>query len=79
MSCKMVTIVANISLHIPAFFVILAIFILSFAHSINHLTEVNYRSLDCLPNDDGTAPNCQTMRDEFPVNYFQSVGDLLLH
>ncbi|KAF9961425.1 hypothetical protein BGZ72_003682 [Mortierella alpina] len=72
--CKVVTIVVNILLHIPAFFVILAIFILAFAHSINHLTEVNYRSVNCLSNDDGAAPDCQTIRDEFPLNYFQSVS-----
>ncbi|KAF9961426.1 hypothetical protein BGZ72_003683 [Mortierella alpina] len=72
--CKVVTIVVNILLHIPAFFVILAIFILAFAHSINHLTESNYRSAHCLPNEDGTIPRCQTMRDEFPLGYFQSVS-----
>ncbi|OAQ28563.1 hypothetical protein K457DRAFT_20118 [Linnemannia elongata AG-77] len=74
--CKVVTIVVNILLQIPAFFIILAIFILSFAHSINHLTEVNFRASDCQPDaEDATEPSiCNAQRSEFPKNYFQSVS-----
>ncbi|KAF8980464.1 hypothetical protein BGZ52_003913, partial [Haplosporangium bisporale] len=74
--CKVVTIVVNILLEIPAFFAIMAIFILSFAHSINHLTEVNFRAVDCqLDPADAMSPSvCNTKRSEFPTNYFQSVS-----
>lgn len=74
--CKVVTVVVNILLQIPAFFIILAVFILSFAHSINHLTEVNFRASDCQPDaEDVTAPSiCNAQRSEFPKNYFQSVS-----
>ncbi|KAF9350457.1 hypothetical protein BGX26_011360 [Mortierella sp. AD094] len=71
--CEVVTIVVNILLRIPAFFAILAVFILAFAHSINHLIEVNFRS-SCEQSQDGTTSNCQTMRDEFPRDYLQSVS-----
>ncbi|KAG0007686.1 hypothetical protein BGZ80_004368, partial [Entomortierella chlamydospora] len=71
--CEVVTIVVNILLRIPAFFAILAVFILAFAHSINHLIEVNFRS-SCVQSQDGTTSDCQTMRDEFPRGYLQSVS-----
>ncbi|KAF9379107.1 hypothetical protein BGX21_002731 [Mortierella sp. AD011] len=71
--CEVVTIVVNILLRIPAFFAILAVFILAFAHSINHLIEVNFRS-SCVQSQDGTASDCQTMRDEFPRGYLQSIS-----
>ncbi|KAG0306024.1 hypothetical protein BGZ98_003087 [Dissophora globulifera] len=74
--CKVATIVVNILLEIPAFFLILAIFILSFAHSINHLTEVNFRAADCPPDIDSAAPPsiCNAQRSEFPKNYLQAVS-----
>ncbi|KAH7050448.1 hypothetical protein BKA57DRAFT_491774 [Linnemannia elongata] len=74
--CKVVTIVVNILLQIPAFFIILAIFILSFAHSINHLTEVNFQASGCQPDvESATEPSiCNAQRSEFPKNYFQSVS-----
>ncbi|KAF8955398.1 hypothetical protein BGZ46_002655, partial [Entomortierella lignicola] len=71
---RVITIVVNILLEIPAFFAILVVFILSFAHSINHLIEVNFRATVCLPNDDGSTAPCQSMRDEFPKSYLQSVS-----
>ncbi|KAG0047917.1 hypothetical protein BGZ83_007113 [Gryganskiella cystojenkinii] len=71
---KIVTIIVNILLEIPAFFIVLTIFILSFAHAINHLIEVNFRSSDCLSKDNGGISTCQIMRDEFPRSYFQSVS-----
>ncbi|KAF9274219.1 hypothetical protein BGZ68_000858 [Mortierella alpina] len=74
--CKVVSVVVNILLEIPAFFVILAIFILSFAHSINHLIEVNFQASDCQPDpDDANVPSiCNAQRSEFPKNYLQAVS-----
>ncbi|KAH7034433.1 hypothetical protein BKA57DRAFT_476179 [Linnemannia elongata] len=74
--CRVVAIVVNIFSDIPAFFIILAIFILSFAHSINHLIEINFRAVACMPDpDDATSPSiCNSQRAEFPRGYLQSIS-----
>ncbi|CAO3568674.1 unnamed protein product [Mortierella alpina] len=74
--CRVVTIVVNILSGIPAFFIILAIFILSFAHSINHLTEINFRAVGCVPDpEDAVSPSiCNAQRKEFPREYLQAAS-----
>ncbi|KAF9951728.1 hypothetical protein BGZ70_000881 [Mortierella alpina] len=74
--CQVVTIVVNILFHIPAFFIILAIFILSFAHSINHLIEINFRAVQCRPDSKDATPLsiCNAQRVEFPRDYLQSIS-----
>ncbi|KAF9102108.1 hypothetical protein BGX27_011179 [Mortierella sp. AM989] len=71
--CEVVTVVVNILLRIPAFFAILAVFIFAFAHSINHVIEVDFRNSDVESQAD-TGLISRTIRDEFPRGYLQSVS-----